>query len=35
MQRGDPAMSDILFVGLAVAFFVLAAAFAWFCEKVR
>jgi hypothetical protein len=35
VQHGDPAMSDILLVGLAVAFFVLAAAFAWFCEKVR
>jgi hypothetical protein len=34
-QRGAPPMSDVLFVGLAVAFFALAAAFAWFCEKVR
>jgi hypothetical protein len=28
-------MSDLFYIGLTVAFFVLAAAFAWFCEKVR
>lgn len=35
IPTGDPLMSDVLFVGLAVAFFALAVAFAWFCEKVR
>jgi hypothetical protein len=34
-QPGDPVMSDVLFVSLTVAFFVLAVAFAWFCEKLR
>jgi len=28
-------MSDFLFAGLSVAFFALAVAYAWFCEKVR
>jgi len=27
--------NDLVFVGLSVAFFVLAAAYAGFCEKVR
>ena len=27
--------TDALFVALAVGFFVLAAAYAWFCQKVR
>ncbi|MDD2765483.1 MAG: hypothetical protein PHE83_16095 [Opitutaceae bacterium] len=30
-----PVMSDLVFVGAAVAFFALAAAYAWFCGKVR
>ncbi len=30
-----PAVGDIVFSGVAVAFFALARAFAWFCEKVR
>jgi len=28
-------VSDVLFIGAAVAFFALAVAFAWFCGKVR
>ena len=35
VRPGGVVMSDLLFVGLTVAFFALAAAFAWFCEKVR
>jgi len=27
--------NDLFFIGLAVAFFVLAAVYAYFCEKVR
>jgi hypothetical protein len=27
--------SDLVFVALSLAFFALAAAYAWFCEKVR
>jgi hypothetical protein len=27
--------SDLIFIGIAVAFFVLAAAYACFCAKVR
>jgi hypothetical protein len=34
-QLRDRAMNDLLFIGLTVAFFALATAFAWFCEKVR
>jgi hypothetical protein len=34
-QIRDRAMNDLLFIGLTVAFFALATAFAWFCEKVR
>lgn len=30
-----PLASDVVFAGIAVAFFVLAAAYAWFCRKVR
>jgi hypothetical protein len=30
-----PLVSDLLFVGLSVAFFAIAAAYAWFCGKVR
>jgi len=28
-------MSDLFFIVLTVAFFFAAAAFAWFCQKVR
>jgi hypothetical protein len=35
VRPGGAVMSDLLYVGLSVAFFVLAAAFSWFCEKVR
>jgi len=28
-------MSDLFFIGLTIAFFTFAAAFARFCEKVR
>jgi len=27
--------NDFIFIGISVAFFVLAVAYAWFCEKVR
>jgi hypothetical protein len=27
--------SDLFFIGISAAFFVLAAAYTWFCEKVR
>ena len=27
--------ADLVFVGISVAFFALAAAYAWFCRKVR
>jgi hypothetical protein len=30
-----PLVMDLVFVGISVAFFALAAAFAWFCRKVR
>jgi hypothetical protein len=30
-----PLASDLVFVGISVAFFALAAAYAWFCRKVR
>jgi len=30
-----PVTGDAVFVGVAVAFFALAIAFAWFCKKVR
>ncbi len=29
------ATADVAFVALSVAFFAVAGAFAWFCEKVR
>jgi len=28
-------MNDLLFIGITVAFFALAAAYAAFCEKIR
>jgi hypothetical protein len=31
----SPLASDLVFVGLTLAFFALAVAYAWFCEKVR
>jgi hypothetical protein len=31
----DPPMNDIAFLAIAVAFFVLAIAYVYFCEKVR
>jgi hypothetical protein len=30
-----PLATDVVFIGLSVAFFAGAIAFAWFCEKVR
>lgn len=30
-----PVVSDAVFVAVSVAFFALAAAYAWFCKKVR
>jgi hypothetical protein len=30
-----PAVGDLLFAGISVAFFALAVAYAWFCKKVR
>jgi hypothetical protein len=30
-----PIASDVAFVALTAAFFALAVAYAWFCEKVR
>lgn len=30
-----PLASDLVFVGISVAFFAIAAAYAWFCRKVR
>jgi hypothetical protein len=30
-----PLFTDLVFVGISVAFFALAAAYAWFCRKVR
>ena len=29
------AVGDLVFVGISVAFFALAIAYAWFCKKVR
>jgi hypothetical protein len=34
-RQGDTPVSDTAFIILSVAFFVLAAAFAYFCDKVR
>jgi hypothetical protein len=34
-QPGGNLMSDLFFIVLTVAFFFAAAAFAWFCQKVR
>jgi hypothetical protein len=34
-RPGGFVMSDLVYIGLTIAFFALAAAFAWFCEKVR
>jgi hypothetical protein len=31
----SPLASDLVFVGISVAFFALAMAYAWFCKKVR
>ena len=31
----SPRVADLVYVGLTVAFFGLAIAYAWFCEKVR
>ncbi len=30
-----PVVGDVVFAGIAVAFFALAIAYAWFCKKVR
>jgi len=30
-----PAMLDLLFVAASLAFFVLCAAYIWFCDRVR
>jgi hypothetical protein len=30
-----PAAGDLVFVGVSMAFFALAIAYAWFCKKVR
>jgi hypothetical protein len=30
-----PMVGDMVFAGVAVTFFALAAAFSWFCKKVR
>ena len=30
-----PIWSDLVFVGISVAFFGIAIAYAWFCQKVR
>jgi hypothetical protein len=29
------AMIDLIFIGVTLAFFALAIAYAWFCKKVR
>jgi len=34
-RSSDTTMNDLIFVTLAVAFFVLSAAYAVFCEKAR
>ena len=31
----SPPASDVIFVGLTLAFFAFAVAYAWFCENVR
>jgi hypothetical protein len=31
----SPAMGDVIFTAVSVAFFALAAADAWFCQKIR
>ena len=31
----NTAMIDLIFIGITLAFFALAIAYAWFCEKVR
>jgi hypothetical protein len=31
----SPLASDLVFVGISVAFFALAMAYVWFCKKVR
>jgi hypothetical protein len=30
-----PLVTDLIFVGVSVAFFGIATAYAWFCRKVR
>ena len=30
-----PLVSDLMFTGLTLAFFAVAIAYAWFCERVR
>ena len=35
MQEREGFMSDLLYVGFSLAFFVLSAVYAIFCEKVR
>ncbi len=30
-----PLVSDLVFTGLTLAFFAIAIAYAWFCERVR
>ena len=30
-----PVIDDLTFIGVAVTFFALAVAYAWFCKKVR
>jgi hypothetical protein len=33
--KENPIMNDLLSIGITVAFFALAAAYAAFCEKIR
>jgi len=35
MHEPETTMDDLIFIGLTLLFFLLAAAYAWFCEKVR
>ena len=34
-DRGENAMTDIVYVGISVAFFSVAAVYVYFCDKVR
>jgi hypothetical protein len=34
-QSGGPPVSDLVYAGIAIAFFAVCAAYTHFCEKVR